>query len=311
MTFTSVNIFIYFKDNNIYNIFLSKCVYTVLISICLVLLPILLKYIRDQSILSRKPIKIEPTAALVIHLDRASQRRDNVQSIFATLDQITETKAIEQKTIKAIDGQNLSPTEQKKYYQGKLFKPLISDQYVMSKNAIACFLSHRKAWQYIVEQQLNSALIFEDDACINKELFARALKKASLQLRDNLIIRFKNRDPHPCEHFTGIYKKIYIPLIAPHGLVAYMVSQASAQQLLNLSEKIDRPVDDFLRLIKITQIYSGEIYPSGIDHIDEKLGGSTIGYPQDTKIQLHFFQKILREARRIYQQVKMIYQFHF
>jgi GR25 family glycosyltransferase involved in LPS biosynthesis len=125
-------------------------------------------------------------------------------------------------------------------------------------------------------------------------------------LRDNLIIRFKLKKPSTTERKLGLYNHIYVPIVAPLGLVGYLISQQAAKQLLLLTETIDRPVDDFLRLTKLTHIYSGEIYPSGIKTIDAELGGSTIGYQNMKKQDLSFLTKLLREIKRIIYQARLI-----
>ena len=171
---------------------------------------------------------------------------------------------------------------------------------------IACFLSHRKAWQHIVDQNYKSGLIFEDDAQIDHRQFSQALKTANSQLRDNLIIQFKLKTPSATERKLGLYNHIYAPIVAPLGLVGYLISQQAAKQLLLLTKKIDRPVDDFLRLTKLTRIYSGEIYPSGIKTIDAELGGSTIGNQNMKKQDLSFLAKLSREIKRVIYQARLI-----
>lgn len=262
------------------------------------------KHNRDLKILSSPVIRSNKSVVLVIHLDRALNRKNNVEKIYSDINKIPALHQFSKITIHAIDGKQLTHEKINKHYKSKLIKPYTPNSIKMSNNVIACFLSHRKAWQFIVDNNFDSALIFEDDASIDPIFFKQALQIGLNNLRQNFIIRFKLNQPKKIESFFGLYNSdIYIPLIPPPVTASYLISKESAQKLLDSSKKFDRPVDDFLKLAKYTNIYSGEIYPSGIKEISHDLGGSTINYKSEADSLL---QKIKREIERLYYRLKLI-----
>jgi GR25 family glycosyltransferase involved in LPS biosynthesis len=113
-------------------------------------------FFRDRKIFLNSTVTTKPSVALVIHLDRAKKRQKNVQEVFLALTKIADTKSISKHTINAIDGQKLTDKEIQMIYQKNLFKPHVPDHVQISKNVIACFLSQRKAWQHIVDQNYKS-----------------------------------------------------------------------------------------------------------------------------------------------------------
>lgn len=88
--------------------------------------------------------------AYVINLDRSSERLD---AFAATADRA----GVAFERVRAIDGQTLSRAEQ----DAVLEDP--ASPYRLSAGEIACFLSHRLAWQTFLDTGARHAAIFEDD----------------------------------------------------------------------------------------------------------------------------------------------------
>ena len=89
---------------------------------------------------------------LIIHLDRSKDREVNINNIKKLFDKIPVT------IIKAVDGQKLTDQE---LNDCKIFRGRIRLQYYKAKCGV--FLSHQKALQYVIDNNLNNALILEDD----------------------------------------------------------------------------------------------------------------------------------------------------
>jgi GR25 family glycosyltransferase involved in LPS biosynthesis len=83
----------------------------------------------------------------IIHLKRAKKRKAYVDEIISKLN-------IETEIIDAVDGRLLTNNKISQFYTEKpLFQPAYP--FMVNKGEIGCFLSFRKAWQNIVDQNLS------------------------------------------------------------------------------------------------------------------------------------------------------------
>ena len=98
----------------------------------------------------------------VIHLARAVQRREHVAAL-------QRLSSVPLAVIDAVDGTKLSEAEIAAVYASEgLLQPRYP--FDISKGEIGCFLSHRKAWQAIVDSGADAGLVFEDDAVVDAEV---------------------------------------------------------------------------------------------------------------------------------------------
>ena len=288
---------------------MKKILATLTIIIILTSLGIYHKHHRDQKITLSPKLPSNNSAILIIHLDRAIIRQENVNKIFSSANEIDSLKSFQQHIIESVDGKQLSDEDRQKYYKQGIFTPhpVLKDNINLSNNLIACFLSHRKAWQYIVDNNLDSGLIFEDDVKIEPHIFNEAIKIGLNNLREDLLIRFRNQKLNKIDQLLDLYNEgIYIRYIPPTCLASYLISKQTAKKLLDLTKEFDRPVDEYLKLTKITGVYSAEVYPTGITEISEQLGGSNIGY-QEKKVNFSFFDKIILEFKRAFYRLQLLH----
>lgn len=219
--------------------------------------------------------------AFIIHLRRAVERVGQIEQICKELPFDTEV-------IGAVDGSELSI---KKFYYPSLHKPHYP--FRLSQNEIACFLSHRKVWQAIIDQNLDAGLILEDDVKLTRD-FAPALQLALEHLPEAGFIRLPHRDNR--ENGIEIASYAQARLIRPQpvglGTVAQLVSQDAARTLLNLTSSFDRPIDTFLQMTWITGLRPLTVIPSGVKEVSADLGGSTM------KKSKSLSQKIYHEIMR-------------
>jgi len=80
---------------------------------------------------------------------------------------------LESEMLPAVDGARLSGEEIKAAYVRSRFTPRYP--FTLGPPEIGAFLSHRAAWRRIVDDRLDFACVFEDDAEIDKERFAALL----------------------------------------------------------------------------------------------------------------------------------------
>lgn len=203
----------------------------------------------------------------VITLARAKMRKEQVEKI-------CQDCPVDCHVIDAVDGSQLSHEERSKVVAKYLYWPRYP--FRLRDGEVGVFLSHRKAWQEIVNRQLDAGLILEDDVAINTGVFRKTFQLGLDQLDINSYIKLpvphrgrliQTAEKHPTNKFT---------IVTPLGATSQLVGRASATRLLELTERFDRPIDAFLQMDWQTKISPSLIIPSGIEEISHLLGGSTI-----------------------------------
>ena len=122
----------------------------------------------------------------IIHLKRAKKRKAYVDEIISKLN-------IETEIIEAVDGKLLTKKKISQFYSEiPLFQPAYP--FKVNKGEIGCFLSFRKAWQNIVDQNLSGGLIFEDDVSLNIDLFQNSFDTALSWIKNHGYIQFQVRN---------------------------------------------------------------------------------------------------------------------
>jgi GR25 family glycosyltransferase involved in LPS biosynthesis len=230
-----------------------------------------------------------PSKAFILHLARATARD-------ATVAMLRRHLSIESEIVDAVDGQRLSPDAVRGAYQRQRFRPRYP--FALWPAEIGCFLTHRAAWRRIVEQDLDFAVIFEDDVRIDPANFDRLLAFATRE-RDRwdyvLLPIHDARTPG-----TIVAREADLTLTRPHapplGAVAQIVTRTAAERLLACSEPFDRPVDTLRQMSWITRQPVLVLSPAGIHHASEEIGGTTVG-----RAQMGVLHKLHHElARPIY-----------
>ncbi|RCS24362.1 glycosyl transferase [Phyllobacterium salinisoli] len=227
--------------------------------------------------------------AFIIHLDRATDRLGQVRELTSQLPVATEI-------IDAVDGRMLDPTEMQRVYRRHLHKPHYP--FALSANEIACFLSHRQAWQAIVDRDLAAGLVLEDDVALNED-FPAALATALAYLQPDHFIRlpFRPEREHGPELFKAGNACIIKPAPVGLGMVAQLVGREAAKRLLSATEQLDRPVDTTLQMNWVTGVVPLSVHPGGVREVSAHLGGSTI--KQHRSMLDRFVHEILRPLYRM------------
>jgi len=148
--------------------------------------------------------------AIFINLDRASDRRQWVESQAATLGFALERHA-------AVDGASLMPPE-----GGHI-----------SAGALACFHSHREAWKLVASGDEPYAAIFEDDVHLSSDL-PRFLSDASWIPADADIVHL-GRSRERCvvinAGFNALDRKLYRTVTENSGTEGYIILRQCARRL--------------------------------------------------------------------------------
>lgn len=224
--------------------------------------------------------------AFIIHLERATARRPHVENMI-------ESVPYPSRIWPACDGAAMDSQQRDKLVGGEsLFQPAYP--FGLSLGEIGCFESHRSVWRHMVDNNLEAALILEDDVAIDPKLFQAALKLAETQIQALGYIQFQVREIRP--PFSAVQQTGSTSLIQPQTIPlrtsAQLVSLDAARTLLAACNQIDRPVDVFLQMFWETKVRPHCVVPSGVSDLTQEAGGSTISRKRT------LWQKVIAEAKR-------------
>ncbi len=208
----------------------------------------------------------------VISLYSATARRKSI------VDQFEKLK-IEFDFIDAIDGRGFSKEELIKYTD---YESVIKNRKWLSNGAIGCALSHLKAYKKLIDDDLDEALILEDDVLLTNDFadFLKSYQKAKPTI-DILLLYYTSWKP--CKLYQsskidfGIHS-IFSPVDfnQPITAAAYIISKETCLSLVNTITPIKYAADswgDFYKMGSFRDLRC--VYPMVIDVIDAK---STINY---------------------------------
>ena len=206
--------------------------------------------------------------AFILHLERASSRLPGVQSLVKSL-------PVEAHVLAAVDGARLSQQEVDKASVRRRFRP--SYPFPLTRTEIGVFLSHRAAWRRIIDDALDFAFIFEDDAEIDPPAFAALIDFVTLERPawDYVLL-----PASPVRSGTAIARrgdfKLLRPDAPPLRAIAQIVSHAAARRLLDRTLPFDRPIDTTVQMTWVTGQPLMVASPSPVRDVSLKTGGSTV-----------------------------------
>ena len=177
---------------------------------------------------------------LIIHLERSLERKPQVRKLQQELPYRT-------KVVEAVDGSKPN-NDFSKSYTPRLLRPRYP--FSLRSAEVACFQSHRKCWQEILNRDLEAALIIEDDVDIIDGEFTAAVQLAMKEIKMGDLIRFpikpRERPRNGSVKLDNI--SIFEPTIIGLGTQAQIVTYDAASRLLEKTEYFDRPIDVYLQL---------------------------------------------------------------
>ena len=206
--------------------------------------------------------------AFILHLERAVSREANVQALKAAL-------PIESEVVGAIDGARLTPQELDQASTRRRFEPRYP--FALTATEVGAFLSHRAAWRRIVDEALDFAFIFEDDAEIEPQAFPAlmAFVAAEREAWDYVLMPAK-----PIQGGAVVARRGELALLRPDApplrAIAQIVSRAGATRLLERTLPFDRPVDTLLQMTWVTGQPLLVASPSPVRDVSLNTGGSTV-----------------------------------
>jgi glycosyl transferase family 25 len=212
---------------------------------------------------------VSSAKAFILHLERATGRRANVEALRAFL-------PIKNEVLPAVDGARLSAEEVNEAYARSRFSPRYP--FALRPAEIGAFLSHRAAWRRIVEDGLDFACVFEDDAEIDRERFAALLDFAVAERGrwGYVLLPAAGLEPAGAAIVSGGGFALLQPYSPPLRAIGQIVSRAAAERLLAISSPFDRPVDTFLQMAWVTGVTILAATPTPIRDVSRETGGTTV-----------------------------------
>lgn len=171
----------------------------------------------------------------LINLDTSKERLKVCRSEF-------EKYNIEFERVSGVYGKDLTSGQINDIYDQELNEKRYKNS--LSLGEIGCYLSHKLCWQKIVDENLDYAIILEDDFILMESFGDFKIILERLTDWDYVRIAFSSRNV-PIVNRTPVTEKYDLVHYAkvPINTMGQAVSLQGAQKLLNDSHKIYRPVD--------------------------------------------------------------------
>ncbi|RPI72041.1 MAG: glycosyltransferase family 25 protein [Geobacteraceae bacterium] len=170
----------------------------------------------------------------VISLDHRHDRRNALTARMREL-------AIPFEIFSAIDGKLLTKADLDAYDDFLMKRKILRS---LSPSEIGCYLSHLAIWQHIVENNIDSATILEDDITISDDFPTILDGIVHIPFKWDLI-RLSGLDPTPslklCQISPGY--TLAVPLGKANGAQGYSISRHGAIKLIQYSQPIPGTVD--------------------------------------------------------------------
>jgi glycosyl transferase family 25 len=201
---------------------------------------------------------------LVINLQKRSDRKDSFLKKNYFIDDV--------QFISGFDGYNLTLDHLNSlgYDTNKNFRDAFKNR-KMTKGEVGCAISHMIAWT-IVAQFNETAIIFEDDAIINQELWDEQYYSKLMETYDLLYLGRNENEPDKVKSINDVLE---VPAY-PYNLHAYIITPKAAKILLNTNfNKNIMPVDEYVPLI-LPHLNSAALKQDSVDQESRDVMGTDI-----------------------------------
>lgn len=187
-----------------------------------------------------------------INLDRRPDRRKNIESQIKRVGLQSMAERIEAVDGRKLDINKVDPnviTEKGKKdaldNKQRVYIPL-------TKGGIGCAMSHRKAYEKILDENLDAALILEDDSTLSDDFLIK-MQELEGNVPKDYDMLFLGYAPSALKYFYPKNNKYYGKTKKIYGLYGYIVTKEGAKKLLSIfpiSEQIDTEITNNLGKIK-------------------------------------------------------------
>ncbi|KUJ78844.1 glycosyltransferase family 25 protein [Ruegeria profundi] len=206
--------------------------------------------------------------SFVIHMSSSMARRPNAERLCADLPNA--------ELFEAVNGRDPDQIARVQLHPGNLHRPHYP--FALQPAEIGVFESHRRIWRRMVEEEIDLAIITEDDLRIDAPRMAEALEMLEpIATPDHYIrIPVKQREVPAQTLACQNGLRLILPKVIGLQCVCQLVGRRAANRLLAATTQIDRPVDTFLQMHWLTGQPIHALQGSGNQEIAGEIGGSTI-----------------------------------
>ena len=140
--------------------------------------------------------------------------------------------------------------------------------YDMRPGEIGCFMAHRRAWEAFMTSGMPVCLVLEDDAILPESTRTSVAEAAKTIIGLPYLIRIYSEPARNWRAWRELPSGGYIgrPVSAGNTAVAYLVSREGCQRLLDCSNQIWCPVDDFMNQEREHGCFVFHLEPAGALH---------------------------------------------
>lgn len=167
----------------------------------------------------------------------------------------------------------------------------------LKRGEVGCFLSHRKAWQALVDSGADMAVVLEDDVEFDAppQPVLQALAQHLDTAQPRMVKLFTRRavQGRPVAD-VGRGHALLRPVTTPLGTQAQMLNRAAAQALLAAFPRCHEPVDVALQRWWDTGVTIWVLCPNLVREVSAEVGGTTLG----SRASAAWPAKLRREWRR-------------
>ena len=186
---------------------------------------------------------VNKITCFIINLKHSTERKKHMQ-------ELCEKYGLNYEFIEAVDGRTLSEEEVAKVYPKKEVIKTLGRE--MSRGEIGVVLSQKQVYKKMLKNNIEVAMIFEDDIDFNEELKA-ILKQLNSFPKDWNLVLLGHHPDRSCVVKTSYsfwnqtklngYYKLVRPTELAVGAYGYLLKKSAAQILLNQLSIIEKPID--------------------------------------------------------------------
>ena len=173
----------------------------------------------------------------LVNMDRSTDRLEIMQRRLSAL-------GLKFERVAAVDGSKLTEAE-----NGCVISPNWRYPYFLTPGEVGCFLSHRKCWQKLIDSGDSWALVLEDDSVFHPK--AKEYFQSTSWIPEGVqLVQFSFAKDSTFSDKSVLLangnRLVRVKHSSPCGTYAYMISRDAAKKALELSNKIEGPIDNFM-----------------------------------------------------------------
>jgi len=212
--------------------------------------------------------------------------------------------------INAVDGRLLD----EKYIKQMISKNKAIDSIgrEMSRGEIGCAMSHLHVYQKMVEEDIEQAIILEDDIDINYDNFNEIIdflaKENNNKPQVHLLTESISYLSKNTQKIDGIYNIARV--VQALSTAGYVINQSAAKQMLGINKKVWIVADDWVRYRMHTDVDVSCVVPCVIKENPSIANQSSITSERNKKIKTRTIKYILsRNKNKIIADIKKYFWF--